>query len=557
MLIFSLILSCVSTGLGMVQPYFAKIIIDKVFVNQNSEILFTILSALIALLIVSFGIRVINSYIYTRYSAKILFSMREDLFAHLQKIPMGFFAKKKIGDIYSRIASDMADIQSMVTDTIPRFIFDFLTCVLAGGILIWLNWKMALMCFAFLPIAVMIIQKLRPRFYALSEDVAKSNADIAHFLFEALSNISLIRSFGAEKLESDKLEKKQSHILGFLLKYQILGALSSSVPTAFSILNTLVVFGYGGWLVLEGNLTIGSLVAFSIYQGRVFGPLQGLMDGVLTLQKSRVAVKRVREILDIPPVFEDRGNEILSKDQLNKEIAFNHVFFDYNRDNVPNDMPDNNQIEWVLKDISFTIPSGKTTAIAGPSGVGKTTICHLLLKLFNPHKGAITWAGKPLNILNKEWLRAKIAMVSQDTFLFHTSILENIRFANPKASLEEVVKAAQTAQIHDFIQSLPKGYETMIGDRGVSLSGGQCQRISIARAILLNPQVLILDEATAFLDTGVETLIKESIASMMKGKTTIVISHRESSIKHADKVIAFDNKGVIFEGPSEEYSHEA
>lgn len=543
-LIISLFLSCISTTLGMLQPWFAKILIDRVLIARNADILLPILSILIGVMIISFFIRTGNNYIYTRYSARILFSMREDLFRHLQKIPMGFFARKKIGDIYSRIATDMADIQAMITDTIPHYVFDFLTCIITASILLCLNWKMALMSFAFMPFAVWVVRSLRPKLYDLSNEVAKSNADIAHFLFESLGNTALIRAFGAEKIESGKLRQKHSAILEFLLRYQILGAFSGSVPMAFGIINTLVVFGYGGLLVLDNTMTIGSLVAFSVYQGRVFGPLQGVMDGVLAIQKSKVSIKRVREILDIEPGVDDKGTVILSDRGIERDIVFNNISFAYDHE------------ETVLKHISFSIPQGKTTLIVGPSGIGKTTICHLLLKLFQPGSGNISWGDIDINQLKTDWLRRQIALVSQDTFLFHDSIMENIRFSKPDATDEEVKKAAMSAHISEFIESLPGGFHTMIGDRGVRLSGGQKQRISIARSILLRPRILILDEATAFLDNPVERQIRETIRELMKNKTLIVVSHRSSSIGNADKIIALGKNGITYEGAATDYAEE-
>lgn len=541
-LIFSFLLSGFSTALGMIQPYFAKIFIDKVFLADNSRLLTPLLLALVSLLVFSFIIRVINSYIYTRYSAGILFSMREDLFMHLQKVPLSFFAKKKIGDIYSRIASDMADIQGLVTETIPHYIFNFLTCITTAAILFWLNWKMALLSLCFLPIALRIIFMIRPKLLTLANDVAQSNADIAHFLFESLSSTSLVRAFGAEQSECEKLNQKQSRILNYLLKYQILGAFSGSVPMMFLLINTLVVFGYGGFMVLEGQLSIGSLVAFSIYQGRVFGPLQGLMDGFLAMQKSKVSLRRVREILDIEPAYSNNGGSQVLKDEMFRgEIAFERISFAYAEG------------EPVLKDLTFQIPAGKITALIGPSGSGKTTICHLLMKLFDPDSGKITLDGIDLRDFKTDWLRKQIALVSQDIFLFHTSILRNIRFSNPGADDKEVEEAAKAACIHDFIQSLPEGYHTVVGDRGVRLSGGQKQRISIARSILLKPKILLLDEATAFLDTSVEKLLKKTIQALMKDKTIILVSHRLSTIQNADKIIACTNEGLVYEGPAEDF----
>lgn len=525
----SFALSAVSTALGMVQPYFAKIFIDGVFLSGNADLLAPLLAALILLLIVGFGIRVVNRYIYTRYSAQMLFRMREDLFVHLHRIPLRFFTERKIGDIYSRIASDMADIQALVTDTLPQYLFNLLTCLITAAILFWLDWRMALMSLAFTPVALFIVFRLRPKLLDLGRQVAETNADIAHFLFESLGSAPLIRAYGAASVEAGKLREKQSTILGFLLRYQVLGAVSGVVPTLFAVINTLVVFGYGGVLVLDGSLTVGSLVAFSIYQGRVFGPLQGLLDGFLAAQKARVALARVREILDVPPdragAGADDGGRELGSDRLRGEIVFQNVVFAYSGE-AP-----------AIENLSLKIPAGKITALVGPSGAGKTTICHLILRLFDPDSGAVSLDGVDLKELKPAWLRKQVALVSQDIFLFHTTVADNIRFSRPDATTDAVEEAARAACIHDFIQSLPAGYHTVIGDRGVRLSGGQKQRISIARAVLMAPRILILDEATAFLDEAVEDRLKATLADLMKDRTILVVSHRASTVHGADQVI--------------------
>lgn len=543
-LVLSFCLSILSTVLGMIQPYFAKLLIDRIFVGGNTRLLAPLLLWLVILLIIGFSVRVGNNYIYTRYSARLLFRMRTDLFAHLHRVPLQFFTRSRIGDIYSRIAQDMAEVQGLVTDTAPSYLFNFLTCLITAAILIWLNWKMALMSFAFLPISLFVIQRLRPRLVELSRQVTERNADISHFLLESLGSATLVRAFGAEDHETGKLQRKQSRVLALLLKYQVLGAVSGSLHTIFTIINTLVVFGYGGSLVLAGELTIGSLVAFSIYQGRVFGPLQGLLDGFLAMQKSKVALARVREILDIEAGPRESGKRVVSGADFKGEIVFENVSFAYEAD------------EPVLRDLNFRIPAGRVTALIGPSGAGKSTLCHLILRLFNPSAGRITLDGIDLRALDNQWLKKQIAMVSQDTFLFHTSIMENIRYARPTATDAEVVAAARAACIHEFVEGLPEGYATLVGDRGVRLSGGQKQRISIARALLLGPRILILDEATAFLDTSVESRLQETLNVLMAGKTILVISHRMSTLRGADKVVVVSAAGrVVADGSPDRLSN--
>ncbi len=523
----SLFLSVLSTTLGMIQPYFSKILIDRVLMGGQGRLLFILLDVMIGLLIIGFAVRVGNSYLYTRYSARLLFAMRENMFQHLHHIPLKFFTRRKIGDLYSRIGSDMADLQAFLTDLVPHFLFNFLTCLITAAILLALNWRMALMSFAILPAGLFVIRRIRPRILHLSKSVAETNADVAQLLFESLGNTHLVRAFGARKAENRRLSEKHDGLLAFLLGYQVMGAVSGAVPTLFVIFNTLVVFGYGGLLVLDGKMTVGGLVAFSIYQGRVFSPLQGLLDGFLSMQKSRVAFARIREILDIPAEpAHDEAVFPTADEALSGGIRFSSVSFAYEPG------------EPVLEAATFTIPEGRITALVGPSGAGKTTICHLCMRILTPDAGQVLLGGRDLQQIAARQLRSTVCMVSQDIFLFHTSILENIRFGNPDADAAAVARAASAACIDDFIRSLPAGYDTPVGDRGAVLSGGQKQRICIARAILMDPKILILDEATAFLDAAVEDRLKETVRRLMKGRTIIIVSHRERSLVDADHIIA-------------------
>jgi ABC-type bacteriocin/lantibiotic exporter with double-glycine peptidase domain len=346
-LILTTLHSLVSTGLGLVQPYFAKVLIDKVFLDDRPDLLVSVLAVLIVLLLLAFATRVANSYLYTHYSARLLFKMREDLLAHLHRIPLTFFSRSRIGDIYSHIASDMADVQQLWTVPLPHSLFDVLTCLITIVILLWHNWRIALMSFVFFPVGVIILRSIRPKLTELSRKIAESNADVAHSLFESLSGTSLIRAFGAEDLECRRLRERHAEVLQTLLRYQVVGALSGSIPTFFIVVNTLVMFGYGGFSVLGGSLSVGELV----------------------------------------------------------------------------------------------------------------------------------------------------------------------------------------------------------GDRGVRLSGGQRQRISIARTVLLKPKILLLDEATAFLDASVEEKLRSTLEALMQGRTILVVSHHASNIRNAKKIIALGPAGVEYEGP--------
>jgi ATP-binding cassette subfamily B protein len=540
-LLASVGLSVVSTALGMVQPLFARFLIDRVLLGKNFSWLAPLLALVVSLLIAGFLVRILNSMIYTRYSASVLFQMREDLFSHLQRVPLSFLSRKKIGDVYSRLASDMADIQALVTETVPGFVFNLLTVLLTALILFWLNWRMALLSFCGLPPAMYLIRCIRPRLVELTRRMAETNAEIAHFLFESLAGTSIIRAFGAENLESQKLSQKHRGLLDVLVRSQILRGFSGSIPILYTILNTLVVYGYGGYLVMNGSLTLGSLVAFAFYQGRVFGPLQGLMDGFLALQTSRVALSRVDEIWQVKPAFRSEGGLALDNRRIRGALEFDQVCFAYEPENQ------------LLRNLSFQVPAGQITAVVGPSGVGKTTICHLMTRLFDPDSGRICLDGVDIRTIAAPSLRKHVALVSQDTFLFHTTILDNIRFAKPQASCSEVVAAAEAAGIHEFIQSLPEGYDTLVGDRGVRLSGGQKQRISFARAVLMAPSILILDEPTAFLDPTSEERLKNAFRQLMQGKTIVLVSHRISTIRDAQRIVALNQRGLAYAGTAAEF----
>ena len=527
--LITLALTALSTGLGLVQPLFARMLIDRVLPEGNVRLLLILLSAVVGLFTLSFVIKIANSFLYTRYSARVLFKMREDLFGHLQKVPLNFYSKRRIGDIYARIGSDITDLQGFLTDTIPNACFNLLTCVLTAGILLWLNWKMALLSFCFLPVGMLIISWLKPKIVNLTRKVAEKNADIAHFLIESLEGHRLIKAYGAGRRSRNRLHLHHSKMIQFLMHHQVLGAVSGSIPLMLTIVNTLVVFGYGGYLVMNGALTIGSLVAFSIYQGRVFGPLQGLLDSFLVLQKATVSLHRVEEIMAVQPGLSEKGNISIKEQKLEGSLVFNNIFFRYEEEQP------------LFENLTIQIPPDEITALVGPSGAGKTTLCHLAMRLMDPDAGVITLDGVDIKELDIGWLRKQFALVSQDTFLFHDSILENIRFSNPNANDNEVIEAAKAACIHEFIVGLPDGYRTVVGDRGIKLSGGQRQRLSIAQAILRNPKILILDEATAFLDTQAEEKLKETLKHLMDNKTIVIVSHRASTIRSATNIIDLEN----------------
>jgi ATP-binding cassette, subfamily B, bacterial len=529
------LLSFSNTILGLLQPIFTKILIDDVLLPRNLRLLWILSGVMIAVTLVSYVLGAFNRYYYTNVTARVLFNLRQHLFEHLQALPMRFHVRAKVGDLLSRLNSDIAEVQSMLTDTGFSFIANVFTLFAATGFLLWLNWKLFLLSLTLVPLQLYGVMKFRPLIVNQTRAVRELNAEISSFLVESLSAIRFIKLFVEEKIQHVRLSALGDAFVKAVTRLEMLSYLGASASTSSTVLGSALVMLYGGYLVIERQMTIGALVAFSAYQARAFNPLQALIDLYLRVQRAGVSVDRIFEFLDLP-TESDGATGSVRLPEVRGEIEFRHVSFSHDPA-VP-----------ILDDLGFKIPAGGRLTIVGPSGAGKTSIVDLMARLIEPGAGSILLDGHDLRTFDLAWLRSQLVVTGHQAFVFHAPMIENLRYACPDASLEQVIAAARAAGLHDFISSLPGGYNNPVGEHGATLSDGQRQRISIARALLKDPKILVLDEALSALDVASEAEIRAAVEQALPGRTVIMITHRVSSIRQDDQVMVLERGRVLWSG---------
>jgi ATP-binding cassette, subfamily B, bacterial len=530
-----LVLSLLSTGLSLLLPYLSKGLVDRALLGRDSAALFRILGLFVAITIVSFLFNTVSGLRYTRISAEILFDMRVALYEHLQRLSPRFYARTRMGEIVSRINNDIGEIQRIAAETALAWVGNVL--FLAGSVaaLLWLDARLFLLSIALLPASVWALTHYRKRLEGKVATLRQASADIGSFLIETLQGMKLVVTSNAQGREVERFRRKNQTFIDALMSMQLLSYLSGGLPGLILSGSTLAVFLYGGHLVIERVLTLGTFVAFLSYQMRLFPPVQALMGLYASIASARVSLARVNQIFETAPeVIESPNAAPLAA--VHGDLAFEGVSFSFDRSGP------------VLDEVDFSLAAGETLAIVGPSGSGKSTIADLLLRLLDPDRGVVRIDGHDLRDLRLADLRRHIVLVDQEPFIFHASMAENLGYARPGATQAQLEHAARAAGIHDFIAALPQAYETPLGERGATLSAGERQRIAIARAFLADPAVLVLDEPTASLDPVSERQVIAGYQAIMKGRTTILITHRLDLATHADRVIVLDGARIVEAG---------
>ncbi len=535
-LILVFVLSLFGTVLGLLWPLFTKILIDDVLLAKNLHLLLVLSGVMVIATALGYGIGALNRYFYTQVTARILFSLRQHLFAHLQALSLRFHTRAKVGDLLSRLNTDISEVQSVLTDAAFAFVTNVFVLLATVGFLLWLNWQLFLVSLVVVPVQLYGVAKVRPLMVDETRKVRELNAAISSFLVESLSAVKFIKLFTAEKIQLGKLGILGEQFVRIVTRFEMLNYLGSTASTATTFLGGALTTLYGGYLVIQGEMTIGGLIAFSTYQSRAFSPLQTLLDLYLRLERAGVSLDRIFEFLDLGKEQEERLGEGLRLPDLRGDIEFREVTFAYEVG------------EPVLREVSFQVPAGERLTILGPSGTGKTTVADLVVRLYEPTSGTVLLDGRDVRQCDLPWLRNQVVVVSHEPVLFHTSLIENLRYANPEASLEEVIAAATAVGLHEFIISLSQGYDTLVGERGARLSAGQKQRIALARAALKKPKILVLDEALSGLDVVSEAEVRQALDTLMAGRTTIVVTHRLSSLRGDDAVIVLDAGRVVWTG---------
>ena len=529
------LLGLFSTAVGLAQPYISRLLIDNALIRRNLTALWQIALLMVVVTVIGFVLNAISSYTYTKLSAESLFTMRLSVYQHLQKLSPRYFSRNKLGDIVSRINNDIGEVQRVCSDTLLSVLSNALFLVGSIVIMVSMNLKLTAASLCLLPISIYALRHYQRKLVHHTGEMRQTSSDMGSFLIETIMGMRLTVTNCAEDRETERFRWHNTRFIRALLSMQMTSFLASALPGTVLTLSTATVFLYGGRLVIERHLSLGAFVAFMAYHVKLLGPVQNLLGIYTGLLTGGVSLGRVFEVLDVPIEVQD---PVTPKPlpPFSREIRFNHVSFRYS----PNVA--------VLEDVSFSVPKGALYAIVGPSGAGKSTLADLLIRFFDVGQGSITLDGTDIRHISLNALRSTVAVVEQTPYLFRASIRENIAYARPEATLDAIESAARSAGIHTFITTLPDGYDTLIGERGSTLSVGERQRIALARALLQDPAILILDEPTSALDAASEAIVTTELLRGLHGRTTLVITHRPSLALAADKVILLEHGRIVEQG---------
>jgi len=480
-----------------------------------------------------------RDYFAAYIGANIIADLRSSLFAHLENLSLRFHQANQVGEIMSRVLSDVHRIQSLLTETILIFLTNIFMLTAILIYLLTTNWILTLIAVIPVPLTIILANKFGIRLHRISKRLQETIAAFTARLQESFLAVKTVKAFGQEKSEQKKVDSVLAGLTKLYVKNSVTMSLSVNLVNFVNMLGPIVVLSWGTYLIAGGSMKLGSLIAFYMLLTYLYSPIQSLASLHIEIKSAMASVDRIFEYLDIQPSIIEADNPT-DIDKARGEIKIENVSFRYTENGFG------------FKNLSLAIGEKEKIAIVGPSGSGKTTLINLVTRFFDPDNGRILLDGIDLKDISFASLRKNITIVDQDPILFKTSIHNNIAYSNPDADRSDVIKAAKIANIDDFISGLPEGYDTEVGERGVTISGGERQRICLARAILPDPAILILDEATSALDSRSEQLIQEALKIILADKTAIIIAHRLSTIQHADRIIALDKGCIIDQGKHEE-----
>lgn len=518
---------------NLVYPYITKEIINNYVPNRLITMMLGAAGLLLGFYVIKAGLNYFLQCWGHIVGARMQADMRRELFTHLQRLPFAYFDDNKTGVIMSRMTNDLFQVSELAHHGPEDVFLSIITIIGAFILLALINVYLSLIVFAFIPFIAVYAMLMRKRMSRVYKEVRVAQGEINADIESAISGMRVSRAYNAQAHESEKFERGNSYFVKTKSRqYKVMGEFHSSMNFLTDFLYFAVLLA-GGLFFYYGKIDGGEFTAFVLYISTLITPVRTLTTIYDQIQEGATGFKRFCDIMDEPP--ETESETAVSPDTLYGDIVFDNVTFGYKNDGDENS---------VIRDFSMRIPAGKTIALVGPSGGGKTTLCHLIPRFYEIDGGSITVDGHDVRELSRYALRRNIGIVQQDVFLFNGTIKENIAYGDFDATDEQIISAAQKANIHDYIMSLPNGYDTNVGERGVKLSGGQKQRVSIARAFLKNPPILILDEATSALDNATEMLIQDALGKLSEGRTTLVVAHRLSTVKNADEIIVITQNGV-------------
>jgi len=530
-----------SSGLGSIPAFLIKEVFDTALPSRGHPVDLPLLNLLvggmIGIAIVTGVLGVIQTLLSNQVGQRVMHDLRTSVYKHLQRLSLAFFTRTRTGEVQSRLANDIGGVQQVVTSTATSIVSNVTTVLATLVAMFVLDWRLTLFALALLPLFVWLTKRVGDQRRKVAKVRQESMADISSLVQESLSvsGILLGKTMGRAGELATRFENESARLADLEVRSRMTGRwMMASIQTTFAVMPALVYLFAGHY---AGAVSIGTVIAFTTLQARLFFPVGSLLGVSLEVQTSLALFDRVFEYLD-QPVDIEAGTRTL--DSASGHVAFDQVWFRYD------------DAAWTLQDVSFEVPAGTKTALVGETGSGKTTAGYLVARLYDVTEGSVTIDGVDVRDLTFDSLADAVGVVSQETYLFHATVRENLRFARPGATDDEVEQAARAAQIHRLIATLPEGYETVVGERGYRFSGGERQRIAIARTILRNPPILVLDEATSALDTQTERAVQEALERLAEGRTTIAIAHRLSTVRDADQIVVLDRGRVAEVGTHEE-----
>lgn len=554
------LLVLVTAGLGVVNPLLIQRLFDEgLFVTGGPDVSrsLTLLAWMVAIPLITGVLGVAQTYVATDVGQKVMRELRDDLYAHLRELPLAFFTGTRTGEIQSRLSNDVTAVSGVVTNTASTILSTVVTVISAIVAMVVLSVPLTVLSVAILPVFVLLARRVGERRRTVARQAQESTAAMTAITEETLSvsGVMLSKVFGRGQDETERFREESARLATTALRREMIGnVFFTTVRTFFSLAPVLV---YGAAVFVAANaigdgITAGTLVAFTALQSRIFFPVVQLFQVAVELRTSLAMFDRIFEYLDVEPDIVDAPDAVvLARDEVRGEVAFRDVRFTYPEARAAATDDDRTPTP-ALRGVSLEVERGQLAAFVGPSGAGKTTLVSLVPRLYDVDEGRVLLDGHDVRDVTLTSLADVVGYVTQESTLFHSSILENLRYGNPGASRDEVEEATRAAQLHDWIAALPDGYDTVVGERGTRLSGGQKQRLSIARVILSDPRVLILDEATSALDTESERLIQAALEPLMADRTTLAIAHRLSTILGADAIHVVDDGRIVETGTHDE-----
>ena len=526
------------SGITALLAYLVKPFLDDVFFKKNLRMLYVLPPLLVALYAAKGSLSFFHTYQMHYIGLRIVTRLRDQLFRHLQQQPHAFFDREATGVLMSRVVYDVLLLQDSVSRVITSFFKDSFTLIGLTAVIFYQDWQLALIALLIFPPAAYIIVRFGRRLRGLARESQKSVARLNQLLQENFTGQRIVKAFAREDFEAERFKSANEHFRRVQMKLRIMRELSSPVMELLGAVGMAVIISYGGYHVIQGTTTPGTFFSFLAALLMLYAPIRGLSSAQNSIQEALAAAQRVFSMLDLEPGIMDRaGARVLPP--LSRNIVYRHVSFSYGGNTV-------------LTDIDFTVTKGDMVALVGPSGAGKTTLLNLLPRFYEVTAGTILVDGVDLREVSLASLRAQIGVVTQQTILFNETVRYNVAYGRLDATEAEIIQAIRAAHAYDFVMALPRGLDTVIGEQGVCLSGGERQRLAIARALLKDPPILILDEATSSLDSESEREVQQALDRLIEGRTTLVIAHRLSTVRHAHRLVVVDGGRIVETGTHDE-----